>query len=77
MTIEVRTIANKTVVQKNGVETLHGNRNALKKILSRSSPLDELMRRSRALRNSAVELLKYRYFQPQSVGKVTIATIIF
>jgi len=29
MTIEVWIIANKTVVQKNGVETLHGDRNAL------------------------------------------------
>jgi len=29
--LEVRIIANKTVVQKNGVETLHGNRNALEK----------------------------------------------
>jgi len=29
--LEVRIIANKTVVQKNGVETLHDNRNALEK----------------------------------------------
>jgi len=50
-------------VLKNGVETLHGNINALeRKRLSHHSLLDELMQWSRALRKSMAEILRTPVF---------------
>jgi len=45
-------------VKKNGIEALHNDRDALKKKrLSRSTPLEELMRRPRVVRKSMAEQL--------------------